>query len=81
MQKASLGRIVLVVGGPAVSNGTDVGPAIINRVWTDQMVNVTVFPDAGISPALAATSVPLFDTEDEARTRLPNTAAFWPPRV
>lgn len=82
----SLGRIVLAVGGPAVGNGSDTAPAVITRVWGAHpdggwTVNMTVFPDAGISPAVPATSARLFDTEDEARTYLPATAAYWPPRV
>lgn len=83
MQKPTVGRIVFVVGGPAKANGTDVAPAIITRVWSDHMVNVTVFPDAGISPAVAATSVQLADTEDEARALLTDQSrvAYWPPRT
>jgi hypothetical protein len=77
---------VLVVGGPAVSSNTDVAPAVITRCWGahpdgGEIVNVCVFPDAGISPAVTATSVRLFDTEAEARALLPSTAAYWPPRV
>lgn len=46
-----------------------------------QVVNVTAFPDAG--SAQPVTSVPLFDTEDEARKHSmgQNSAAYWPPRV
>lgn len=86
VQAPSIGRIVHVVGGPATSNTADVAPGIITRTWGahpdgGEVINVTVFPDAGISPAATATSVRLFDTEDEARAHLPSTVAFWPPRV
>jgi hypothetical protein len=86
-QQPSLGRIVLAVGTQATSNGTDVAPALITRVWGENpdgswTVNMTVFPDAG-SP-VNATSVKVFADEEAARAALPfptATAAYWPPRV
>lgn len=33
--KATIGRIVIALGGSVVSNGTNVAPAIITRVWAD----------------------------------------------
>lgn len=72
-QKPSVGRIVLVSDTPE-SNGITEHPAIINRVWSETCVNVTVFPDAGTP--YAKTSVVL--SED-------GTAQMhswrWPPRV
>lgn len=88
MQKPSVGRIVHVVGGPAVSNGADVAPGIVTRVWSESpdgdfwTINATVFPDCGISPAQSASSVYLYETEEVARERSSaNAAAFWPPRA
>ncbi len=40
VQKPSLARMVLVVGGPANSNGADVAPAVVTRVWSEH-------PDGG----------------------------------
>jgi hypothetical protein len=84
VNKPALPRMVLVVGTPAQSNGADVAPAVITRVFGDHpdggsVVNVTVFPDAALPRP--ATSVRLVDDEDQARALLPSTAAFWPPRV
>lgn len=83
MSKPSVGRIVLVMGGAAKSNGADVAPAVITRVWSDEMVNVTVFPDAHERAAQPETSINLYETEDEAREALASSgrAAYWPPRV
>ena len=36
-------------------NGGDVHPAIVSRVWSNTMVNLHVFPDAGVP--FVATSV------------------------
>lgn len=93
--KASIGRIIIVLGGPSATNGTDRAPAIITRVWPqgdDQnidpsngpcMVNATAFCDLA-SPQVYG-SIFLFDTEDAARASIKNTAgvpvAFWPERV
>jgi hypothetical protein len=87
MQKPSLGRIVLAVGGSARSNGADVAPAIITRVWSEHpaggwTVNLTVLPDFG-QPVLASSAV-LYEDEQTAREHLPyesSIAAYWPPRV
>lgn len=43
--KPSIGRIVIF--GHLSSNGVNEHPAIINRVWSDECVNLTVFPDCG----------------------------------
>ncbi len=89
MTKPSVGRIVLVTGGPAKSNGTDVAPGLVTRVWQDGVeghhdgvIDVTVFPDAGTP--VAATSVYLYEIEDTARAMVEkgaSVAAFWPARV
>lgn len=84
MQKPSLGRIVLVVGGAAKSNGAEVAPAIITRVFSEHpdggwTINATVLPDYG-QPALAS-SLRLVDDEDTARALPGGYGAFWPPRV
>ena len=46
MSKPTLGRIVLVPADPAVNNGADVAPAVITRVWNDEVVNVRVLLDS-----------------------------------
>jgi hypothetical protein len=85
MQKPSLARMVLVVGDAAKHNGADVAPAVITHIWGEHAdgkawtVNLMLFPDAG--EPRSATSVYLYETEEEARKRNPSTAAYWPPRV
>ena len=86
--KASQGRIVLAVGLAAVSNGTDVAPAVITRVWSDNeeagtsMVNATVFPDNS-TLIRTVSSVTLYADEETARASVSesSTALFWPARV
>lgn len=88
MQKASKARIVLAVGAAALGNGTDVAPALITRVWSDNeqagtsMVNATVFPDNSTTPRVVS-SATLHPDEEAARADLGEgmTALFWPPRV
>lgn len=85
----TIGRIVHVtqVPGP-LNNHADVAPAVITRVFGESCVNVRVLHDG---PSVVGaesgrldwlTSIPLYDTEEEARA---NTglqhAAFWPPRA
>lgn len=81
----TIGRIVHVIGPDAESNGAKVAPGVITRVWSDDLINVLIFPD-GVAP-MARTSVKLYASEDEARGitladhRFPPNQAFWPPRV
>jgi hypothetical protein len=70
--KPSLGRIVLV--SDRESNGTTEHPAIINRVWSDVCVNLTVLPDCG--EPYCKTSVELNTTGAEVIGQW-----RWPPRV
>jgi len=83
-QTPAIGRIVHLIGPYAVSNGADVAPAIITRVWSPEMVNVTAFPDCG--GAQPATSVKLVADEEAVRAinaeaEYPQSVAFWSPRV
>lgn len=79
-QRPSLGRIVLVPMDPADNNGAPVAPAIIVRVWSDDMVNVRILGDNKTEEW--RTSVKLVDTipdwADDGHA--PNVWA-WPPRV
>jgi len=82
--KPSLGRIVHVIGVQAASNGADVAPAIITRVWNDGLINCTVFPDC--AAPVPASSVSIVEDEAAARARSEGkdyivTVAFWPPRT
>lgn len=82
MQKPSVGRVMIAVGAAARGNGADVAPAIVNRVWGDDCVNVTVLPDC--AEPRSATSIKVHEDEEAARTSLQNesmTALFWPPRI
>lgn len=81
-QKPSVGRIVLVTGDPKYtpkiqSNGVLVHPAIINRVWSDTTVNVTVFPDAGDPFNMTS----LTQVEDISDLKGASSGWAWPPRV
>lgn len=70
----SLGRIVLFRS--ELSNGSHEHPAVINRVWSDTCVNLTVFPDCGAP--VSKTSVVL----NESLTEGDQSFAWrWPPRV
>lgn len=79
------GRIVHVLADPNQNNGADVAPAIITRVWSEDMVNVRVLGD-NAGPPEWKTSIKVYETREEAAAS--NTAAgavpyaaFWPPRV
>lgn len=83
--KASLGRIVLVTGRQVEANGTATVPAIVTRVWSDDMVNLTAFKDVAGEP-LRLTSIKIHADADAALNWVaedPNrsVAAYWPPRV
>jgi hypothetical protein len=90
VSQPAVGRIVHVFVEPALNNHADVAPAIITRVWSDELVNLRVLVD-GKSDALWYTSVALFaDRESAEQTtnyRIASdgahvpAAAFWPPRV
>jgi hypothetical protein len=84
-QKPSVGRIVHV---PAAAlqgcqmNGADVAPAVITRVWSDNMVNVRVLLDGNDTPW--KTSIALFQTPEacaEASDAGRPFGCYWPPRV
>ena len=83
MPKPTVGRTVLVTGGPANSNGTHIAPGVITRVWADSLINVTVFPDGSNQPR-ALTSVTLHRDEEAAVQAAQDAGtdtvpyAFWP---
>lgn len=81
MPKPALGRIVHAFVDPAMNNGSDVCPAIITRVWTDEMVNLRLVPDSD-APMRSMTSVGLYADEESARAACEGkswlSGAFWP---
>lgn len=84
----SIGRIIVVATAEQY-NGSNLHPAIINRVWTETdtaqargsfaCVNVTVFPDCASPFSIA--SVQLFETEEDARGSGNRHIAWWPVRA
>jgi len=91
IQRATIGRTVLVAGVGAQSNGATRAAAIVTRVWGEpseggkQMVNLTIFPDA--APPMPQGSVWLYASEQAALdavsgvTAADQFAAYWPERV
>jgi hypothetical protein len=78
--KPSIGSLLIVVGLYARSNGADVAPGVVTRVWSDDVVNVTVLPDC--KAPQPATSVKIYDGEEAARAAVEageSSAAYWPP--
>jgi hypothetical protein len=84
--KLSLGRIVIVRVAGANFNGTDVAPAIVNRVWSDRdtsegpvAVNLIVLPDC--APPANYTSVHIYDDEESALALCAGTVGWIPARA
>jgi hypothetical protein len=77
-QKPSVGRIVHVPVEPSTSNGADVAPAVITRVWNDTTVNVRVLADAPPSATDWRTSLVLVDDLDDGEGLC---RWIWPGRV
>lgn len=89
MTTPSPARTVLAVGAAARSNGTDIAPAVITRVWSQRedgvwLVNATLLPDA-TSLITWVTSVYLYASEEQARAANGDndamTSLYWPARV
>jgi hypothetical protein len=78
MTKPSLGRIVLYSVDPARNASLPVAPAMITRVWSDDEVDLMIFPVTG--QPYAATSIKLHAREPEP-AKLTIHQAWWPPRV
>jgi hypothetical protein len=90
----SLGRIVHTFVDPKTSNGAEIAPAIITRVWdvgTDDRlpyVNIRAMLDSD-TPPWWKTSIRIYPDEQAARDATQGVshpaggihAAFWPPRV
>lgn len=95
MQKPSIGRIVLATVDPRSNNGSDVAPAVITRVFGDDLVNVRVLLDGSDAPW--KTSIRLHEDRETLEAaaekwradlgavgndvNLVFHAAYWPPRV
>lgn len=75
--KPSIGHIVIVPADSNFNNGATEAPAIVTRVWSDEMINVKVLGDNGGTAADWRTSVKLHDEKPET----PKHDAWWPPRV
>jgi hypothetical protein len=86
--KPSLGRIVLAYCDPAYNNGLPTCPAVITRVWSEDLVNLRLIPDSD-APMYSRTSVKLMADEETAREYVAGLSgfnvapavAYWPPRV
>lgn len=76
MQTPSVGRQVHVVVSPDINNGQDYAAATITRVWTPELVNVSVTLDSPTGP-IQMTSVKLHAERPDGDPR----AAWWPPRT
>jgi hypothetical protein len=76
MQKPSVGQVVHVSVNPAENNGQDYAPGVITRVWSDEMINVSVLLDSPSGP-IQKTSVKLSEDRPEGAGHV----AWWPPRV
>lgn len=91
--KPSLGRVIIVRGKIVTSNGSDLAPAVVTRIWSDEdtrnepvMVNCTAQPDLAGHQHIG--SVFVYDTKEEADVvhdaQVPpgsTPVAYWPPRV
>jgi hypothetical protein len=93
VQKPSLGRIVLATVHPTTNNGSDTAPAVITRVFSDDLVNIRVLLD-GVDRVEAKTSIALYpdraaldaakaqrDQDQPHNAGYTFTGAYWPPRV
>lgn len=83
-QRPSVGRIVHALVDPTRNNGSDVAPAVITRVFNDELVNVRILFDA--HDIEWKTSVLLLPTKEALEARQPAIdgkpfGAFWPPMV
>jgi hypothetical protein len=78
MPQASLGRTV-IVKLQQHSNGQDIAPAVITRVWGPSMINVTAFPD--LSPPVSLSSLQLYDSYEEAKLSGSSFCGWWPDRT
>jgi hypothetical protein len=80
--KPYVGQMVIALIDPDTNNGTNVCPALINRVWPQvegqtQIVNMTVFPDQ--CGAQSWGSVGLYETQEDAEAGQEPQRAFWMP--
>ena len=81
--KPALADPVLVFTDPAHSNGADVAPAVITRVWTDRMASVRILHDGPCSPDCTDRATVLMhasraDAEAAPRTEGLRPSGGWP---
>lgn len=81
MSQPSIGRMVTVKG--VESNGANVQPAMITRVWGEfggvEIVNLMLFPDA--AAPYPRTGVPFYQTSAEAAESPHLVCCYWPDQV
>lgn len=82
-QKPSIGRIVIVPSSALLpnesNNGGETAPAVITRVWSDNMVNVRVLLDGNETPW--KTSITLHGSRAEYEQAGGAFGCYWPERV
>ena len=70
--KPTVGRIVHVIVDPKQNNGSDIAPAVITRVWSDECVNIRILHDGPSVPPEGThrqdwmTSIRLFESREAA---------------
>jgi hypothetical protein len=80
-QVPTIGRIVIHKG--ILSNGVNVHPAVVTRVWPEQdgrqLLNLHVMTDFG--PTQPAGSQCIYESEADGDAAGEAWFCFWPPRV
>ncbi len=81
----SVGRVVHVPMDAESNNGIPYAAGIVTRVWGDDTINVTVWPDTETSGLIRRTSATYVDQLPERftdrQTSTQNNVWTWPPRV
>jgi hypothetical protein len=86
--KPTVGQIVHALIPPNGNNNTPLAPAVITRVFSDNVINVRVFSDGSAGTPLF-TSITLFEDQaaaeawvtEQTRSEWRPVAAFWMPEA